>query len=85
MIGHCEYCGEKLSNDGRVDTRFCSDEHRIKFHNDKRRVKNLYNKALKAITELQEIYDTKDRHYNDALTYLIRLNLRLKTDEKSNP
>lgn len=83
MLGKCEYCGEKLSNEARVDMRFCSDDHRAKFHNEKRRVKSLYKKALKAIDELSEYTTEKTMFTNDANDYLRRLILRLKTDEKS--
>jgi hypothetical protein len=69
MIGHCKFCGEKLSNDARVDLQFCSNEHRIKFHNQKRQVKNLLKKAMKAIEELEQIGQSDSvvaRDANDA-------------------
>ena len=84
MKRHCEYCGKELSDDARVDLRFCSDSHRTKFNNDKRRVKLLFEKALKAIKNLEEIGHEKNAHGSDANNYLRRLNLHLKTDDKNN-
>lgn len=83
MIGRCEYCNEKLSNVARVDMRFCSDDCRVKFHNQKRSVKSAFNKASKAIADLQEMADKNSKYSWDAKDYLRRLFLQIKQDADS--
>lgn len=65
-LGSCYYCGEKLDETSRVNTRFCSDDHRVKFHNDTRRVENLYKKARRAIEELRQ-YQGRSETMRDTL------------------
>jgi len=84
MKRHCEYCFKELSDDARIDLRFCSNSHRTKFNNDKRRVKLIFEKALKAIKNLEEIGHERNTRGEDANNYLIRLHLHLKTDDKNN-
>jgi predicted nucleic acid-binding Zn ribbon protein len=72
MIGHCQYCGNKLENDVRVDMRFCSDKHRIQYHNEARRIRNLGTKAMNAIELLKEIA-ASDERFKSVAQQCIRL------------
>jgi hypothetical protein len=81
MIGKCEYCGEKLPDDVRVDMKFCSDDHRVKFHNAKRGVMAAYNKAMKAIAQLESMSDETNMIGRDAKMCLRQIKVQL-TEEK---
>ena len=73
MKRYCQYCGNELDEGERVDTRFCSDNHRIKFHNEVRRIRNLGKKAMDAIADLKAVAASNGHFKSDAQDCIRRI------------
>lgn len=55
----CSFCGADLDDidyDERRPTRFCCEEHKVKYHNERRKIDRMKKRAYKAIADLHEIF-----------------------------
>lgn len=55
----CSYCDKDLDDvdyDERRPSRFCCEEHKVKFHNEKRKIQRLKRRGYAAIRDLHQIF-----------------------------
>ena len=77
MQRRCRYCDMPLDSVTPVNEQFCSDAHRLQYHNEKQHNRILLERAVKAIDELEQIAASKSLFSKAAQRYLKHLQRRL--------
>lgn len=77
----CKYCCKTLPEDSRLNAEYCSEDHRTKFNNEKRKVASLHKKALRAIAELETIAAAYGPVHQDAKDKLVKLGTYITTEK----
>lgn len=78
----CENCGKEYETKIDIESRFCSDICRMKYHNKQNKLYRLRDNVIKSIQQLQDVIDENHDHNHavTAFSLLISIEKAAKTD-----
>lgn len=78
----CENCGREYETKIDIESRFCGDKCRMKYHNKQNKLYRLRENILKSIQQLQNVIDANQEHNHavTAFSLLISIEKAAKTD-----